>query len=247
MDDLEQDDKPPVRELSRGQRRVLGTLLEKAFTTPDGYPMTLKGLTTGCNQKSNRDPVTNYSEDQIEDLTEQLRRLGLVSELHSDGGRALRYRHLVRKRFEFSEPQIAILAELWLRGRQTLGELRQRASRMVPIESLDDLRAELDGLVADGHLLASGSLDRRGVEVDHGFYPSDEAPKWASIAGDAGRREARTSSPSPSEVASSSKVASNTEGGDDLVAQIQAKVEALEQLTEELQQQLMDLKTQLGV
>jgi uncharacterized protein YceH (UPF0502 family) len=165
----------PVRELARGPRRVLGVLLEKAFTTPDQYPLTLKAITSGCNQKSNRDPVVEYSEDQVEEFADQLRELGLCAQVHTDGGRAVRYRHLVRKRFSFSEPQLAILTELWLRGRQQVGELRTRASRMAPIDSQETLRAELQPLVEQGFVQASGSLDRRGVEVDHGFYPAGEA------------------------------------------------------------------------
>ena len=68
-----------VRELTRAQRRVLGVLIEKGFTTPDSYPLTLKAVTAGCNQKSNRDPVTNYSEDAVEDVLDELRQLGLVA------------------------------------------------------------------------------------------------------------------------------------------------------------------------
>jgi hypothetical protein len=69
----EEEAKNQIRQLTRLQRRVLGTLMEKGFTTPDQYPMTLKGATTGCNQKSNRDPVTEYSEAEVADALEQLR------------------------------------------------------------------------------------------------------------------------------------------------------------------------------
>ncbi|MBW3541347.1 MAG: YceH family protein [Planctomycetes bacterium] len=179
------EDKPTVRELSKRQRRVLGVLLEKAFTTPESYPLTLKALTAGCNQKSNRDPVVNYSEDDVQRTLEELRELGLVAEIHTEGGRTPRYRHYMRQRYSFSEPQLAILTELLLRGRQQPGELRSRASRMVEIASLDQLREELAGLTREGYAQANGPLERRGVEVDHGFYPASEGGQLAAVRDDA--------------------------------------------------------------
>ena len=174
MDEFENDERPEVRELSSRQRRVLGVLIEKGLTTPEYYPLTLKAVMAGCNQKSNRSPVVDYDEDVIEETLDQLKELGLVGVLHPDSGRSLRYRHYVRKRYEFSEPQIAILGELLCRGRQTLGELRGRASRMVPIENLSLLRSELNDLLTRGYIQASGSLERRGVEVDHAFHRANE-------------------------------------------------------------------------
>jgi uncharacterized protein YceH (UPF0502 family) len=174
-----QQDGPPITELTKGQRRVLGTLLEKAFTTPDVYPLTVKALTSGCNQKNNRHPLTDYSEDDVLEVLDQLRQLGLVAVVHTETGRTERFRHYMRKRFTFSEPQLAVITELLLRGRQSVGDLRARASRMVPIESLDDLRVALRGLSEQKYLQANGDLDRRGVEVDHNFYPAAENKKLA--------------------------------------------------------------------
>lgn len=166
----DEEAKNQIRQLTRLQRRVLGTLMEKGFTTPDQYPMTLKGATTGCNQKSNRDPVTEYSEAEVADALEQLRGLGLVAEVFTDGGRAPRYRHYARHKFDFSETQFAILCELLLRGRQQPGELRTRASRMVKIESQDQLKSDLTSMQEKGFVQSNGSLERRGVEVDHTLY-----------------------------------------------------------------------------
>lgn len=172
MDHEEQ--RPEVRELSSRQRRVLGVLMEKGLTTPEYYPMTMKAVIAGCSQKSNRSPITSYDEDAVEETLEQLRELGVAAVILPDSGRTERYRHYVRKRYPFSEPQIAILTELMLRGRQTLGELRGRASRMVPIEDLATLRAELGELIEQGYAQSSGALERRGVEVDHCFYKASE-------------------------------------------------------------------------
>lgn len=172
----EQNDEPKnqIRQLRRVQRRVLGSLMEKAFTTPEQYPLTLKAATTACNQKSNRDPVVSYSESQVQDALDQMREDLLVAEVFTDGGRAARYRHYMRHKFDFSEVQFAIIAELLLRGRQQPGELRTRASRMVRIDSQEQLREALADLQQKGFIQTSGPLERRGVEVDHTFYLPDE-------------------------------------------------------------------------
>jgi uncharacterized protein YceH (UPF0502 family) len=187
MIDEPEQDAPPITELSKGQRRVLGTLLEKAFTTPEVYPLTLKALTAGCNQKSNRHPLTEYSEDDVLEALDQLRQLGLAAVVHTETGRTERFRHYMRKRFTLSEPQLAVLTELLLRGRQSIGDLRARASRMVPIESLDELREALRGLMEQKYLQANAALERRGVEVDHNFYAASENKK---LAWDSGLEEA---------------------------------------------------------
>lgn len=179
---MSEEEKNTIRQLTRLQRRVLGTLMEKGFTTPDQYPMTLKGATTGCNQKSNRDPVSEYSEAEVADALEQLRQLGLVAEVFTDGGRAPRYRHYVRHKFDFNEAQFAVMCELLLRGRQQPGELRTRASRMVRIDSQDQLKADLQSLQDKGFVQSNGPLERRGVEVDHTFYLPKENMKMAAAS-----------------------------------------------------------------
>jgi hypothetical protein len=197
-----EQDAPPITELSKGQRRVLGTLLEKAFTTPEVYPLTVKALTAGCNQKSNRHPLTEYSEDDVLDVLDQLRQMGLVAVVHTETGRTERFRHYMRKRFTLSEPQLAVLTELLLRGRQSVGDLRARASRMVPIESLEELREALRGLLNQKYLQASAALERRGVEVDHNFYPSSENKKvaWDATSEEPEEGQSRAF-PAPSNVA----------------------------------------------
>jgi len=197
----EEQQKPEIRELSSRQRRVLGALLEKGLTTPEYYPMTMKAVIAACNQKSNRSPVTNYDEDTVEETLDQLRELGLSAVILPDSGRTERYRHYVRKRYSFSEPQIAILTELLLRGRQTLGELRSRAGRMVAIQDLDTLRSELNGLLEQGYVQSSDALERRGVEVDHCFYRPGEN---RSMSG-AGRNTAPTSGTSQVPTAESAR------------------------------------------
>src|SRR5260221_5381892 len=104
---------PPITSLSPAQRRVLGTMIEKALTVPESYPLTLKALTAGCNQKSARHPVTNYEEADVEETIGTLRELGLAAVVHTESGRTERYRHYMRRRFSaLSEPQVSILGEL---------------------------------------------------------------------------------------------------------------------------------------
>ena len=238
MDDFENDDRPEVREMSSRQRRVLGVLIEKGLTTPEYYPLTLKAVMTGCNQKSNRSPVVDYDEDAVEETLDQLKELGLVGVLHPDSGRSLRYRHYVRKRYEFSEPQIAILAELLCRGRQTLGELRGRASRMVPIENLALLRSELNDLLTRGYIQASGSLERRGVEVDHAFYRANEnRGMMTTMPAEAAPASVPSSATPPAAPASAPDAVSSAASND--------QVNALETQISELRSQNQELKDEV--
>ena len=174
---------PPVTSLTPSQRRVLGTMIEKGLTVPESYPLTLKSLTTGCNQKSARHPITNYSEDDVEETLNKLREMGLAAVVHTESGRTERFRHYVRKRFsELSEPQVAIFAELLLRGRQSMGDLRSRAVRMAPngsLDSLEQLRGELTSLLNLKLIQADAPLDRRGVEIDHNLYEAREGKALA--------------------------------------------------------------------
>ncbi len=134
-------------ELSPDESRVLGVLVEKAFTTPDQYPLSLNALTSGCNQKNNRDPVLNMTDDQAFDALETLRAKGLVIRIEAGAGsRVHRFRHNAMDTLHVRGGELAILAELLLRGPQTQGELRGRASRMQPMDSLDVVRDMLRAL-----------------------------------------------------------------------------------------------------
>lgn len=128
--------------------RVLGVLIEKALTTPQQYPLTLNALTTGCNQKNNRFPVVDWDEDRVLNAVDSLRIKGLVREALLTGSRVAKYRHLAREVLEVDTAQLVLLAELWLRGPQSVGDLRQHASRMHAFESLEQTQSILDGMIA---------------------------------------------------------------------------------------------------
>ena len=249
MESFEDQEYPAITELSRRQRRVLGVLVEKAFTTPEYYPLTLKAATNGCNQKSNRAPTSNYSEDDVEEALDELREMGLVTVIHTDGGRAPRYRHWMRKRFTLSEPQLAVLTELLLRGRQSLGELRSRSSRMVPIDSLEQLRDELSGLLELKLLQTSGALERRGVEVDHNLYaPQENMTLAASEAAGDDAPALQAAPPRPAAAPDGRLEALET-----LIAEIRehnqelaAEVSALRSDMQQLEQNVERLRSELG-
>jgi uncharacterized protein YceH (UPF0502 family) len=127
--------------------RVLGVLIEKSMTTPEYYPLTLNAITVASNQKNNRDPITSLTEGEVGSALHGLTQWQLVSQAEPDrGSRVNRFRHDVEKRFGWDSPQRAIMAELMLRGPQTLGELKSRASRMTPLQALDHLQNVVEGL-----------------------------------------------------------------------------------------------------
>ncbi|KIH78036.1 hypothetical protein SAMN05660860_02287 [Geoalkalibacter ferrihydriticus] len=121
--------------LNDTETRILGSLIEKEMTTPEYYPLTLNALTNACNQKSNRRPVMSLEESDVVRALDALRPRGLAMQ-SAEGVRVPRYRHTLAEKLHLEPPQLAVLAELMLRGPQTLGELRARAERMYPLANL---------------------------------------------------------------------------------------------------------------
>lgn len=127
--------------------RVLGCLIEKELTTPEYYPLTLNALTNACNQKSNRDPVLILEEVEVVRALDSLKfkQLALLS---AEGGRVPKYRHTLVEKLRLDPPELAVLAELLLRGPQTVGELRTRGERMHPFPDLAAVEEVLGELMA---------------------------------------------------------------------------------------------------
>lgn len=160
--------------LTPRERRVLGVLVEKAKTTPEYYPLSVAAIVTGCNQKSNRDPVTNYDQDDVEDTLHSLRKKGAVI-LVEGSGRVARWKHTLYDWMKVSKVELAVIGELLLRGPQTEGELRARASRMEPLADLPALQSILEALAPRGLVqYLSPPGQKRGVYVAHGLYPPEE-------------------------------------------------------------------------
>ena len=165
------DATPKWRPIGSLDRRVIGVLAEKAKTTPDQYPMTLNGLVTGCNQKSNRFPQMEVQAEDVEEALTRLREVGVVTEVQG-GGRVAKYRHLLYEWLGVDKVELSVMTELLLCGADR-GRTPRRAA-MDPIPDLNALRPLLQSLTAKG-LVVSLTPEGRGHVVTHALY---EPRKW---------------------------------------------------------------------
>lgn len=133
-------------DLSPAEIRVLGVLIEKAFVTPDAYPMSINGLITGCNQLTAREPVMSLSEGEVQAAIDSLIGRRLVTRRDQAGARVAKYEHQVRLRHSLPPAEQAVLALLMLRGPQTAGELRSRSERMHRFDDISEVDAVLEHL-----------------------------------------------------------------------------------------------------
>ena len=133
-----------LRPLTSIEARVLGTLMEKARTVPDSYPLTLNSLVLGCNQKTSRDPLMNITEAQAQEALDSLRHLSLVFE--SSGGRVARWEHNFQRAVGVPEQSAVLLGLLMLRGPQTAGELRINSERWYRFADISSVEAFLEEL-----------------------------------------------------------------------------------------------------
>ena len=127
--------------------RVLGCLIEKQHTTPDAYPLTLNALRLACNQSTNRDPVVDYDESTIRGALDRLGRRRWTTLASWSNRRAMKYRHTLDSAVGLSDPEVALLCILMLRGPQTPGELKQRSERLHPFAGLDEVEDTVRGLI----------------------------------------------------------------------------------------------------
>lgn len=163
--------------LTEIERRVLGTLIEKWLTTPQAYPLSLNALTNGCNQKSARDPETSYTEQQVEQTCMSLKTRSLAMQFFGAGARVSKWEEALSATMNLGKDEVAVLAELMLRGPQSEGELRSRASRMVDFPTLESLHATLESLRTRQEPLVQRLSEEgrtRGVRWAHTFYGEGE-------------------------------------------------------------------------
>lgn len=156
--------------LQPAEARIIGSLIEKAMTTPDHYPMSLNGVTVACNQVSNRDPVVDYAQDFVERTLRALADRGLAKLVHRPGDRVVKYRQALDEELALTPSEAALIAVLLLRGPQTPGELRQRTQRYTEFASLPELEATLEGLRfrEEGPALVE-RLDREPGQKEHRY------------------------------------------------------------------------------
>jgi hypothetical protein len=160
-------------QLSMEQQRVIGCLLEKQSTTPEHYPLSLNALTNACNQKSNREPVVNYTEEQVQITVDELISMRLVTVNEGLSGRVNKYDHRFCNtefsHLQFDQQQRAIICLLLLRGAQTPGELKTRSSRLADFARIDDVEKSLEQLIQSNHVKKlpreSGKRDCRYIHL----------------------------------------------------------------------------------
>lgn len=223
-------------QLSAEEARVVGSLIEKAITTPDQYPLSLNALVNACNQKSNRDPVMDLDARTVQQLLDGLARRALVVDRSGFGSRVPKYRHLFCNTefgsLKFAPPELAVVCELLLRGPQTPGELRSRAHRMHPFGHADEIEAVLDGLMTreDGPFVARLPREpgRRESRYAH-LFSGPVAQQVQSVAAAEPRPE---------------QVGEPVRGEDD--ASQAARLAALEREVASLRLELAELKRKLG-
>lgn len=134
--------------LTETEVRVLGSLIEKQLTTPEYYPLTLNALVAACNQKNNRNPVTSYSENEVDNALFSLRDKNLAYVFHGSTSRVPKYKHVVPEVMHLKPAEVAALAVLMLSGPQTVGEIRTRASRFYEFADLEEVEETLRALGA---------------------------------------------------------------------------------------------------
>ena len=182
------------RPLTPIELRVLGTLLEKARTVPDTYPLSLNLVVTGCNQKTSREPVMNVSEAQVQETLDDLKALSLAIESH--GSRVAKYEHNLQRVLHVPDQSAVLLGLLMLRGPQTAGELRINADRwhrFADISSVEGFLNELAERPADkgGPLVvllprAPGAREARWAHLLAGPIDVSAIQTEAASAGTAG-------------------------------------------------------------
>ena len=172
-----------LAELTPPEQRVLGCLIEKRWTTPDQYPLSLNALRLACNQSTNRDPVTAYDETTIRDAAQRLCLYGLARLAMGHGSRTVKYRHLAEEALGLDREELAVLAVLLLRGPQTPGELKSRTERIARLESLAEVERVLTAL---GERDYARRLERR---------PGQKEDRFEHLLG--GRRDGEASAPPP--------------------------------------------------
>lgn len=202
------------------QIRVLGCLIEKKETTPEQYPLTLKSLRTACNQKTARQPVTNYTEGEVGRTVRELESLGYVREAW--GARTARYEHWAGKVLELQTKGLALLCPMMLRGPQTPGELKINASRLFQYEDLDDVHYMLQRLAEHEPPLVMALPRMPGQKEVRYFQLLGGEPDLAELEALAARH-----------------------GSSDANGGLAARVEALEVALESLQEEVAELRARL--
>jgi uncharacterized protein len=212
--------------LTAPEQRVLGCLIEKRWTTPDQYPLSLNALRLACNQSTNRDPVTDYDEATVREAALRLSKYGLARLASGHSSRAIKYRHLAEEGLGLDREPLALLCVLLLRGPQTPGELKSRSERMAKLASLEEVDQVLADLAQRGYVQRMprrpGQKEDRFRHLLGGEEELAEVTPLAAAAADT-RAEIPVSPP-----------AATAQADGDLAARVAALEEAVARLRAEL-------------
>jgi uncharacterized protein len=222
-----------LAELTAPEQRVLGCLIEKRWTTPDQYPLSLNALRLACNQSTNRDPVTDFDEATVRAAAERLSRYGLTRLASGHGSRAVKYRHLAEEALSLSREQLAVLAVLLLRGPQTPGEIKARTERMARLGSIDEVERVMQTLADRGY---ARRLGRRPGQKEDRF---EQLLGGIDGAGPAGAREPEPMGATQPEPAGALEPALEAQPD---TSDLAARVEALEAEVAALREELSALR-----
>jgi uncharacterized protein len=208
--------------------RVLGSLIEKQITTPEYYPLTLNALTLACNQKNNRNPVTAFTEAEVEHALDSLREKNLAYVFHGSTSRVPKYKHVAPEILQLNPAELAVMCVLMLSGAQTVGEIRTRGSRLYDFSGLEEVDETLRALSTRDPDPLVTKLRRQAGQKEARFAHllSGEAEVEQLIEPQPAKRTAGRSSDS------------------DKVAQLEARVEELTTELGRLQQQFDDFRKQ---
>ncbi|MEJ5067481.1 MULTISPECIES: YceH family protein [Leclercia] len=212
-------------QLTATEARVIGCLLEKQVTTPEQYPLSVNAVTLACNQKTNREPVMNLAEHEVQDQLDALVKRHYLRTVSGFGNRVTKYeQRFCNSEFgalKLNSAEVALIATLLLRGAQTPGELRTRAARMHEFADMQEVEQALEGLAA-----------------------REDGPFVLRLAREPGKRESRYMHLFSGEVDTS--VATSEAAAPVADETLLARVEALENEVEELKQRLDSLLAHLG-
>jgi uncharacterized protein YceH (UPF0502 family) len=213
--------------LNPAEARVLGALVEKDITTPDYYPLSLNALVNACNQKNNREPVTDFDEETVRLALRNLSEKRLAGPATGADRRVTKYEHRLQEVFNFTRAETALICVLLLRGPQTPGELRGRTERMHRFEHLDDVLAGLQQLMRREPPLAKALGRRPGTkEIRYAHLLSGDVEAWEP----------------PAEQAEA--VAMGSSADSERITHLEEEIAGLQKEVAELKQQIAEFRKQ---
>jgi uncharacterized protein YceH (UPF0502 family) len=231
-------------DLTAEQARVVGCLIEKAETTPDSYPLTTNALRSACNQSTNRDPVVDYGEHQLDALMIELRELKLARTVTGSGHRVGKHKHVVEEALGLDGHELAVLASLLLRGPQTLNEIVTRTERYTtgPAGDRDAVDAAIDRLTQGEEPLVA-RLERQSGEREPRIdqrWAASATPTATTLAAEPSAEPELRREPDPTAEPATAAAVSDSD------AELSHRVDALESALAETHQQLSELRRDLG-